>query len=85
MGAAAFLIIGFFHPIIIRGEYYFGKKIRKLFSITGIILTVQGIAEFTCLWSIHNIPEQEQQVKVVGFPKSPKKKIKYTTKFKIAY
>ena len=27
IGVATFLIIGLFHPIVIKGEYYFGVKI----------------------------------------------------------
>lgn len=30
IGGMAFLIIGIFHPIVIKGEYYFSKKIRPV-------------------------------------------------------
>ncbi len=31
LGAASFLIIGLFHPLVIKGEYYFGKGIWPWF------------------------------------------------------
>lgn len=31
IGAATFLIIGLFHPLVIKGEYYFGVKIWWMF------------------------------------------------------
>ncbi len=37
IGLAAFVIIGVFHPIVIKGEYYFSKKIWPLFLIAGIL------------------------------------------------
>ena len=29
IGISTFLIIGLFHPIVIKGEYYLGKKAKK--------------------------------------------------------
>ena len=37
IGIAAFLIIGVFHPIIIKCEYYFTDKVWPIFLIVGII------------------------------------------------
>ena len=37
IGAAAFLIIGVFHPIVIKCEYYFSQKIWPLFLAGGLI------------------------------------------------
>ena len=31
IGAAAFLIIGIFHPIVVKGEYYFSKRSGRCF------------------------------------------------------
>ena len=31
VGLATFLIIGLFHPLVIKGEYYVGRKIRWWF------------------------------------------------------
>lgn len=38
IGLTSFLIIGLFHPIVIKAEYYIGKKIWPVFLILGIIL-----------------------------------------------
>ena len=37
---AAFLIIGLFHPIVIKCEYYFSAKVWPVFLILGIIFLV---------------------------------------------
>ena len=59
IGAAAFIIIGIFHPIVIKSEYYFGKKIWPVFLGAGIILV--GIALFIDNLTISAI------VSIVGF------------------
>ena len=38
MGVAAFFIIGVFHPIVIKAEYYFSYRIWWLFAAVGIVL-----------------------------------------------
>ena len=37
IGIGTFLIIGLFHPIVIKTEYYIGKKIWPLFLILGLL------------------------------------------------
>lgn len=87
IGFAAFLIIGIFHPIVIKGEYYFSKRIWPLFLISGIgfiILSVfiqnsiasavVGVIGFSSLWSIHEIFEQEKRVKRGWFPNNPNRR-----------
>lgn len=87
IGLAAFIIIGLFHPIVIKGEYYLGKKIWPCFLIVGLLLiilslyintqilsSIIGVTGFSCLWSIHEIFEQEQRVKKGWFPKNDNKK-----------
>lgn len=89
IGLISFIIIGVFHPIVIKGEYYFSKNIWPIFLIIGIILLIMAyfnndlfisailaITGFTCLWSIHEIFEQEERVKKGWFPENPKKKNK---------
>ena len=87
IGLSAFIIIGVFHPIVVKGEYYFSKKIWPLFLIIEIILlifsyitknnillsSILGITGFSCLWSIHEIIEQEERVKKGWFPENPKR------------
>ena len=36
-GLATFLIIGIFHPIVIKAEYYLGTRCWWMFVIAGII------------------------------------------------
>ena len=85
-GVVAFLIIGGLHPVVIKTEYYIGKKAWPVFLIAGIaciiaslfcekniISTILAILGFSLLWSIHEIIEQEERVKKGWFPKNPKK------------
>lgn len=86
IGVSAFVIIGVFHPIVIKSEYYLGKKIWPIFVVVGLILialavfmddiiicSITSITGFTCLWSIHELFEQEERVKKGWFPKNPNK------------
>ena len=86
IGLVGFLIIGLLHPIVIKGEYHFGKKIWPIFLVGGIISIILslfsgnlilsallGILGFSLLWSIHEIIEQEKRVERGWFPKKPKK------------
>ena len=87
IGAITFILIGVFHPIVIKGEYYFSKKIWPVFLIAGIVLSALSLYQkniiisvslavtgFTCFWSIHELIEQEERVKKGWFPKNPKRK-----------
>ena len=43
IGVITFLCIGVFHPIVIKAEYYFTKKIWPIFlffGIAGILLSI---------------------------------------------
>jgi len=84
IGAIAFLIIGVFHPIVTKGEYYFGVRIWPLFLIAGITLIAAslfttstiasaalGITGFASLWSIHELFHQVERVKKGWFPRNP--------------
>jgi len=87
IGAAAFLIIGIFHPIVIKGEYHFGVGIWWIFLLSGvglivwalfaesvILSAILGITGFTCLWSIKELFEQRERVRKGWFPKNPKRR-----------
>lgn len=86
IGLVAFLIIGIFHPIVIKTEYYFGKKVWPVFLIVGIfclllsifindkiVSAIIGILGFSSLWSIHELIEQEERVNKGWFPKNPRR------------
>lgn len=87
LGLSAFLIIGLFHPIVIKAEYYFGKGCWWAFALVGILFcivsvlvsntiisAVLGVLGFSCFWSILELFEQEKRVKKGWFPSNPKKK-----------
>ena len=86
IGISTFLIIGLFHPLVIKGEYYFGTKCWWALLILGIIcgaLTILvenvlfsallGVTAFSSFWSILEIFEQQERVRKGWFPKNPKK------------
>lgn len=87
LGAAAFLFIGVFHPIVIKAEYYFGKGCWWAFALLGIacvvaslfvestlLASVFGVGGFSCFWSVFELFEQEKRVKKGWFPANPKRK-----------
>jgi hypothetical protein len=87
IGALAFLIIGLFHPLVIKGEYHFSAKIWPIFLAAGLaslsaayfvnqtlLSSCLGILGFTSIWSIHEILEQEKRVEKGWFPQNPKRK-----------
>lgn len=87
IGLASFLIIGLFHPIVIKTEYYYGKRMWPIFLVVGIVFlaislfienqiisSVIGVLGFSCLWSIHELIEQEARVKKGWFPENPNRK-----------
>ena len=40
IGIATFLIIGIFHPLVTKGEYYFGVRIWWIFLLMGIAAVI---------------------------------------------
>ena len=90
IGIATFLIIGFFHPIVIKTEYYFGTRPWWIFLIVGIgsvvgsILianvfwsSLLGVFGFSSFWSIKELFEQHERVIKGWFPKNPKRSSQY--------
>jgi membrane protein len=88
-----FLIIGIFHPIVIKTEYYFGTKPWWVFLVLGIICmiasvvvvnvilsTILGILGATLLWTIKELFEQEERVAKGWYPKNEKRTSKNTNK-----
>ncbi|MBN2436017.1 MAG: DUF4491 family protein [Spirochaetes bacterium] len=86
IGLMTFLLIGILHPLVIKGEYHFGKRICIVFFILGllsiifsvltgnyIISSFFGITGFMLLWSIREIFEQEKRVIAGRFPRNPKR------------
>ena len=76
-----------YHPLVIKGEYYFGRKCRWWFLAAGIVLlaaciavsdifwsSLLGVASFSCFWSIKEVDEQAERVRKGWFPANPKRK-----------
>lgn len=87
IGIATFLIIGLFHPIVIKAEYYLGTKCWWMFALAGIIFivlsilieniilsTILGVFGFSSFWSILELFEQKKRVEKGWFPKNAKRK-----------
>lgn len=87
IGVATFLVIGLFHPLVIKAEYYIGVRSWWLFLFLGIIagiaslmvanLTLSiilGVVAFSSFWSIGEVFEQKKRVEKGWFPANPKKK-----------
>ena len=86
IGVIAFVIIGFFHPLVIKLEYYLGLKCWWIFLFLGIIGIIAslflhniiasvscGIFAFSSFWSIGEAFKQRQRVEKGWFPKKDKK------------
>lgn len=89
VGICTFLIIGLFHPIVIKAEYYWGVKswwVFLIFGIIGVVLsiisanamasTLLGVFAFSSFWSIKEVFEQRERVRKGWFPENPKRKNK---------
>ncbi|MFI3287152.1 MAG: DUF4491 family protein [Rikenellaceae bacterium] len=87
VAVATFLIIGLFHPIVIKAEYYWGVKcwwaflVLGLISLAGSLLLgnfiasmILGVVGIAFMWSIIEIFEQRERVRKGWFPKNPKRK-----------
>ena len=87
IGLATFLIIGIFHPLVIKGEYYFGVRIWWAFLVVGVAAgaasvllqglfaqIVAGVVAFSSLWGIGEVFHQKKRVEKGWFPKNPKRK-----------
>ena len=84
IGLVCFLVIGLFHPLVIKGEYYFGVKIWWAFLLAGLAATVLslfiadvvlsavlGVIGFSCFWSIREVFHQRKRVEKGWFPAGP--------------
>jgi len=87
IGMATFLIIGIFHPIVIKAEYHFGTRcwwVFLLLGIIGIIISIVsedvlvsalcGVFAFSSFWTIKELFEQKNRVKKGWFPKKTDRK-----------
>ena len=86
IGGGTFLIIGAFHPLVIKGEYHFGVRVWWAFLVAGlaalagsllvkgvVVSALLGVVGFTCLWGIGEVFHQRRRVEKGWFPRNPKR------------
>ena len=87
LGLSTFIVIGVFHPIVIKSEYYFGVKCWWWFLVAGLAMcalawavndvfwsVLAAVCGFSCFWSILEVFEQRERVRKGWFPKNPRRK-----------
>ena len=90
IGICTFLIIGFFHPVVVKAEYYWGTRCWWIFLLLGIlgvigsviitdllISSLLGVFSFYSFWTIKELFEQKERVKKGWFPMNPKRRNEY--------
>lgn len=86
IGILTFLIIGLFHPIVIKGEYYMGVRFWIVLMIAGIVFCILslivesnfwsiifGVLCASSFWGILEVFEQRNRVLKGWFPMNPKR------------
>lgn len=87
---STFLIIGFFHPIVIKVEYKWGVRPWWVFLLVGVVSIVGslfiedvmlssllGVFGASSLWTIGELFSQKKRVEKGWFPMNPKRKDRY--------
>ena len=90
IAVSTFLIIGLFHPLVIKTEYHSGTRYWWVFLILGILTigtafliknvmfsAIMGVVGASLLWSIGELFAQKKRVKKGWFPMNPKRKHEY--------
>ena len=85
IAVATFVVIGIFHPLVIKGEYYFGVGCWWVFLVAGLITlaaalivenvvwsTLLAIVSASSFWSIRELFQQRERVRKGWFPKRNK-------------
>ena len=75
IGISTFLIIGLFHPVVIKAEYYWGTRCWWVFLVLGIlgiigallvdsilISSLLGVFAFSSFWTIKEVFDQRKRV-----------------------
>lgn len=93
IGLCTFLVIGLFHPLVIKAEYHLGTRCWWMFLLAGLLaLTVSlavdntlvsallGVTAFSCFWSILEVFQQQERVRKGWFPRNPRRKYPFDKK-----
>ncbi|MBR1468826.1 MAG: DUF4491 family protein [Prevotella sp.] len=91
IAVSTFLIIGMFHPLVIKAEYHFGTRCWWIFLLLGIACigsafvvadvfwsAIIGVVGASLLWSIGELFHQKRRVERGWFPMNPKRRHEYT-------
>ena len=86
IAVTTFLIIGIFHPIVIKAEYYFGVRCWWVFMLVGVVTlaaslmirqllwsTLLAVWSASSFWSIGELFHQRDRVRKGWFPNNPKR------------
>ena len=86
IGICTFLVIGLFHPVVVKCEYHFGTRCWWWFLLLGALAVIAsiivsdifwsallGVVGFSSFWTIKEIFEQEERVKKGWFPRNPRR------------
>lgn len=86
LGLVAFFTIGLFHPVVVKVEYHFGKRVWPLFLLFGLISSgislfiyhefwsiVLGVFGFSSFWSVFEMFKQHERVMKGRAKKNPKR------------
>ncbi|MEG0163041.1 MAG: DUF4491 family protein [Mucinivorans sp.] len=87
IGLSTFIIIGLFHPVVVKAEYYFGTRCWWAFLVLGLLAVavsvmvnnvfvsaLLGVLAFSSFWTIKEVFEQRERVKKGWFPRNPQRK-----------
>ncbi|MEG1581333.1 MAG: DUF4491 family protein [Bacteroidaceae bacterium] len=87
IGAFTFLIIGVFHPVVVKTEYYWGTRYWWVFLVMGLVAcgaavvvastlwsSLLSVFAFSSFWTIKELFEQTERVRKGWFPKNPNRR-----------
>lgn len=90
IGICTFLIIGLFHPVVVKAEYYWGTRCWWIFLVLGLggtlgslmtdnvlLAALLGVFAFSSFWTIKELFEQQERVLKGWFPMNPKRSTYY--------